>query len=204
MGQDSSSSSNSLKPFVIFSSKETVAKPSKAKSHANIKNEQRLYKYMENEMKWHADQYQFPLILKLKEVTENSCKINCDICDRWISIGNVYTKQLVHLRDHCKTPLHQSNIELQERRVSNFSGDIPKVMVNKELLQIKYPNVFDVIGMKAQCRFCLKDCEIDLLPKSGSFIERIATHLNSKLHKKMVDRSAGMAQGRLSFHKSAK
>ena len=200
MGQDCV-----IYPFIISSSEETtIANPSGANSHVGDGNEQYLYKYMEKEMVQHAELYQFPLSLKLKEVTKNSCKVNCDICDRWIAVGNISAKQLGHLRDHFKTQLHQSNLELQKSRVNNFAEDLPKVMVNKQLLQIRYPNLFDIIGMKAQCKFCLKDCEIDLLPKAGSFIERIAAHLKSKLHKKMVERSGGMAQGRLSFSKNTK
>ncbi len=77
------------------------------------------------------------------------------------------------------------------------------MQVNAGYIRQHYSKVFDVIGKKAQCKFCLKDGVIDVLPQAGSFMERIATHLKSKVHLRMVERSGGLAQSQLSFGKKS-
>ena len=156
-------------------------------------------RHMEREMTWHIDTYQFPVMLTVKDEVSDSCKINCSVCDRWISVSGMSSKDLHHLRDHFKTPLYQSNIELHASRVEKRPTELPMLKINESFLTTKYPNIFSIIGTKAQCSLCLKDGVIEMLPKTGSFQERVCAHVNSRCHSKMVEKCSGKGQGLLKF-----
>ena len=156
---------------------------------------------IEKEKESHVKKFGFPVELKVKVLTGDSLKIECGICCRWISINNFHSKNICHLRDHFNTSLHLSNTELQKSRVENHSAELPKLQANREILRLSYPKVFDLVGNKAQCKYCMKDGIIDLLPKTGGLEQRVEAHLASKCHQNMIATSCGKVQGRLNFQK---
>ncbi len=151
----------------------------------------------------HVKKFGFPVELKVKILSKDSLKIECGICCRWISINNFQSKKLCHLKDHFNTPLHLSNTELQKSRVECCSADLPKLQVNREIILQCYSKVFHLADNKAQCRYCLKDGVVDLLPKTGSFKERVEAHLASKYHQNLLSKSCGNVQAGLSFKKES-
>eukprot|EP00112_Aurelia_sp_Birch-Aquarium-sp1_P019012 Seg4620.1 transcript_id=Seg4620.1/GoldUCD/mRNA.D3Y31 product="hypothetical protein" protein_id=Seg4620.1/GoldUCD/D3Y31 len=138
-------------------------------SHDELSIEIKIQSYLEKEKGIHVDRFGFPVDLKLNVLTEDSLKIECGICCRWISINNFRSKKLCHLKDHFNTSLHLSNTELQKSRVAGHSAELPKLQANREILRQTYSRVFHLVGNKAECKYCLKDGMIDLLPKTGGF-----------------------------------
>ena len=130
----------------------------------------------------------------MKVLKEDSFQVECGICCRWISINIFNSKNLCHLKDHFNTSLNLPYTELQKARVEGHSAELPKLQANREILRQSFSKVFQLVGNKAQCKYCQKE-GIDLLPKTGAFKQRLEAHVPSKCHQNMLAKSCGKVQG---------